>query len=196
MLTFKAIGVTKTEAQMMEFWKPSGKVNQMVNLYYQEMFIAGSRWAMEEAKLKYEVADQMLKKVKTVGSVGTIIMAFKGLWNEAYKCKGKLGCTPINPGILYPGHQSDTAFMLELTESCLAKTTPTKKHECNKDKFLQNQRGTSKWSPADIAFIEVESAFRIEYADHWNTIQYSGTPIKPYPMSHVFLVLLPSYRMF
>lgn len=127
------------------------QIAEFVDLFFKEMFIAGSDWQESTETNTYEATQGITEQIIAM-NIESILNEFRALWNNAYSCNRVSGCSPTNPYILYPGEiHKDQRMRLLMDQPCVDKV-----HECGKNnKFVDYQANMAKWTPANMAYVSV-----------------------------------------
>jgi len=157
------------QTRMRDFLDPPASMKQYLDLYFQHFFLSGAgMWRPKD--WTFEEVDQYLDKV---AKIGVLSMKTEGdaLWHRAWRCN-TFGCKPKEKNILYPGKvMKEFALRMDMTLPCVN----YKKHSCNAKTWKKTQSGEGsggrKWNPSNLAFVELEPVFRVEYAMHWQSIK-------------------------
>eukprot|EP01083_Nonionella_stella_P018631 51847_1 len=159
-LIFNTIGAQPTK--LSDFETVPKALKGYMDYFYRQIYISGSSWNMNRNKRKYENIKQELKVFLSASDFEEIVTDAKELYFKAFDCN-YLECKPNNEAILFYDEVNELQLNAELDgETCLKR-----KHQCSQTSFEKEASLLRSWTPANFAFVEVESAFRIQYPDHW-----------------------------
>eukprot|EP01084_Bolivina_argentea_P270041 459086_1 len=167
-LTFNAEGLDNTGSNFENIPKT---LQSYMDYFYKEMYISGSSWNMNRDKTKYENIKERLN-LFSLKDYQQIIIEGKQLYFQAFDCN-YIDCKPNNPNILYYNNiNKELKLNIQLESSCLKH-----KHKCTQTQLEKQQLKITSWSPSNFAFVEIESAFRILYGNHWIKNEMNPKPI-------------------
>eukprot|EP00485_Elphidium_margaritaceum_P022429 CAMPEP_0202721418 /NCGR_PEP_ID=MMETSP1385-20130828/148708_1 /ASSEMBLY_ACC=CAM_ASM_000861 /TAXON_ID=933848 /ORGANISM="Elphidium margaritaceum" /LENGTH=1151 /DNA_ID=CAMNT_0049385633 /DNA_START=173 /DNA_END=3625 /DNA_ORIENTATION=+ len=163
---FNSLATPTLEFKPVVGWKDSASQFELDNdfesfldNYLSQNYNTGLNFGMSTKQTDFEQVKTLQKTV--TDSAVSILTAAEALYEQAYRCTS-VKCERQSGGLLYYDEAGIAQFELGLSGACMKKM-----HQCNEEQFIADQGKMNQWSPGKFAFVEVESAFRIEYSAPW-----------------------------